>query len=289
MQLSPAVAAAEQTAPGVSAPVVIEPIATNQAATNQASTNATKAPYKIPEGRIMEFFIPLSPAVQLTIANAKNPPVDRAKVAIAVPPGFDPDVPSTIFLVNGTSDGDGSSIRMMPAFTNIALRLGCVVIAADGPNGRPPNDNPPWRWAMISALFDHLYKTWPQSRKWPIICAGFSGGGKWAGVIGAILAEKKYNLIGVFMSSVNQDYASEAAKLYKPAVRYHRVPIFISSGTEDKIAPPQANREVMESMVNNGFAKVRLESFTGGAALSETALRTAINWFVEQYAMAPAK
>jgi hypothetical protein len=114
----------------------------------------------------------------------------------------------------------------MVAFTNVALRLGWILIAADGPAGKPPDDSPPWRWAMTSSLLDHINKAWPGSRRWPIASAGISGGGKWAGVMGAILSQKGYNLIGVFMGGVNQDFASEAAKVYDPAIRFKQVPIY---------------------------------------------------------------
>jgi hypothetical protein len=263
-------------------------ITTNSTPTNSTPPAArpvttTNAPYKITEGKILEFVAPLSAAARLAVVNSKNPTVEFAKVAIAVPPGFEPDIPTPILLVNGTSDGLGSSIRPMQAYTNVALRLGWIVIAAEGPFGKPPQDNPPWRWAMISSLLDHVNKAWPGSKRWPIVSAGVSGGGKWAGVIGAVLSQKGYNVIGVFMSGVNQDLASEAAKLYDPAVRFKQVPIYLASGTEDKLATPAHHQEVKESLLHNGFANVRLESFTGGHALSEGELRKALTWFIEQY------
>jgi hypothetical protein len=259
-----------------------------RAAERSATTNApplTNAPYKMPENRILEFPVPLSRAARIAAANSKNPPAEFAKAAIAVPSGFDPEIPTPILLVCATSDGEGSSIRVLPAFTNIAFRLGWIVIAADGPL-KPQQDNPPWRWAMVSSLLDHINKTWPASKRWPIAAVGVSGGGKWAGVVGAILSQKGYNLIGVFMAAVNQDYASEAAKLYDPAVRFKQTPIYISSGSEDKIATPEHHQQVKESLLHHGFATVRLETFKGGHALSEGDLRNALSWFVEVYGKA---
>jgi len=263
--------------------------ANKRAVTNApASSASTNAPYKIPAGQILEFPLALTQAASIAVANSKNPMVDFARAAIAVPPGFDPNIPTPILLVSGTSDGDGSSIRAMQAFTNIALRLGCLVLAADGPS-KPASDNPPWRWAMISSLLDHVHTSWPKSRRWPIVCAGYSGGGKWSGVIGAILAQKGYNVIGVYMGAVNQDLASEAAKLYEPAVRFRKVPIYISSGTDDKIATPQQHEQVKESLISNGFTTVRLESFKGGHALSDEELRKGLKWFFEEYNKEEAK
>jgi len=251
---------------------------------NTDSTARTNLPYKIPALQILEFPVALTREARISVSNSKNTPVDFARGAIAVPRNFDPSLPTPILLVSGTSDGDGSSVRAMQAFTNIALRLGWIVIAADGPFGKPGNDNPPWRWAMASSLLEHIHKTWPKSRRWPIATAGVSGGGKWSGVIGAILANRGYNLVGVFMGAVNQDLSSEAAKLYEPAVRYKKTPIFLSSGTDDKVATPEHHGQVRESLLHSGFTSVRLETFKGGHALSEVELRKALNWFIENYA-----
>jgi hypothetical protein len=281
---------------GVAAKAAVPDSATNAIAaeveavgssTHSVSNTETNVPYKIPPNRILEFAVPLTSAAKLAIASSKNPTVDFARAAIAVPSGFDPEIPTPILLVSASSDGEASSIRVMPAFTNVALRLGWIVIAVDGPYGKPPNDNPPWRWGLISSLLDHVNNTWPGSKKWPIVAAGVSGGAKWSGVIGAILAQKGYNLVGVFMGGVNQDMASKAAQLYDPAVRFKRTPIYLSSGSKDKIATRAHHEEVKESLISSGFSKVRLESFEGGHALSDEELRKALGWFLEVYSKPP--
>lgn len=248
---------------------------------------ATNANYRIRPNVIHEFAVPVSPSAKLSVAASKNPPAELVKAAVAVPYGFDPEIPSPILIVTATSDGDASSIRHMRAYTNAALRLGYIVLAADGPFGKPPNDNPPWRWAMNASLLEHVHKAWPGSEKWPVAIAGFSGGGKWAGVLGAILANRNYRLIGVFMGGVNQDTASEAARIYHPASRYKETPVFISSGSEDKLATPEQHIEVKENMLSHGFSKVRLESYKGGHELNESELRTALRWFLETYSRPP--
>ena len=260
------------------------PAGTIQTNTPLEVTSTTNATYKIPELQILQFPVPLTKEAKFAIANSKNPVVEYALAAIAVPRNFDPKFPTPILLVSATSDGDASSIRAMHSFTNMALRLGWMVIAADGPYGKPPNDNPQWRWAMISALLDHMHKNWPQSRRWPIAAAGVSGGGKWSGVVGAVLAKQGYNLIGVFMAAVNQDFPSQAAKMYEPAMRYKATPLFLSSGTDDQVATPEHHNEVKESLLHNGFSTVRLETFKGGHIVSPLELRKALNWFIEIYA-----
>lgn len=249
-------------------------------AEDQSVTNVT---YKIRPNVIHEFAVPLTAAAKVGVATSKNQAVEMAKAAIAVPLGFDPEIPHPILVVVATSDGLASSLSAMPYFTNAALRLGYVVLAADGPYGKPPNDNPAWRWAMLSSLLEHTQKSWPGSRKWPIACAGFSGGGKWAGVIGAILSQKGFNLIGVFQGGVNQDMASQAAKLYDPAARYKKTPIFLSSGSDDPVATPDQHFQVKESLEENGFTNVRLDTYKGGHEMDARELQNALKWFIEEY------
>lgn len=275
--------ASSATATNEPAKVPAQPQSISAKPATPSGPKGTNAPYKIPENRIINFTVPLTPAARIALLNTQNPVVDYAKVAIAVPRGFDPEIPTPILLINGTSDDPGTTIRLMPAFTNVALGLGWIVIAADGPFGKPPQDDTRWRWAMISSLLDHINKAWPGAKRWPMVAGGISGGGKWAGVIGAILAQKDYNLIGVFMGAVNQDYATEAAKLYDPAIKYHQVPIYLSSGTDDKVATPEQHQQVKESLLSSGFTNVRLEHFKGGHALSEAELRKALDWFIDLY------
>lgn len=282
-QEPPAAIPPVRSAPSEQAPAAAESPATDPGASLGTNAPATNAPYRIPQNQIIPFLVPLTREAKISVANSKNPPVEYARAGIAVPTGFDPEIPHPILLIGASSDGEASSLRSMQAFTNVALRLGWVVIAAESPQGKVPHDNPPWRWAMISALLDHMHRSWPGSKRWPIASAGVSGGGKWAGVVGAILANKGYKLVGVFMGAVNQDFASEAAKLYEPAARYKQTPIFLSSGTEDKIATPQHHHDVKENLLHHGFTYVRLETFKGGHALAEADLRKALNWFLEVY------
>jgi hypothetical protein len=261
------------------------------ASTNRPAVVAASS-YQVPPNTILESLIPLAASARISVLNSKNPMVFTVREAVAVPFGFSPANINKILLISGTSDGEGSSIRAMRSFTNMALRLGWVVIAADGPNGKPPQDNPPWRWAMISTVLEHLHTVWPDSRKWPIACAGFSGGAKWSAIMAAILSQRGYNLAGVFMGGCNEDMASEAVRLYWPATKFKKTPMFLSSGSDDAIATPSQHVAVQESMLDTGFNRVRLEHYKGSHELDPQALRTALYWFFEDIAdasPAPAK
>ena len=257
-------------------------------APDSTSTNETGVTYQIPENSILEFPVPLTQAAQISLVNSSLGYFETARAGIAVPADFNPTNAYPMLIVCGTSDGDASSIRAMRSFTNVALRLGFVVAAADGPFGKPTNDTPVFRFAMLSSVLEHMHRSWPASRGWPIVCAGFSGGGKWAGVIGAGLNSRGYRVIGLFQGAVNQDYTTEAARMYSPALRYRATPIYLSSGTEDKIATPQQHEEVRRSLLATGFSMVRLENHEGGHSLDQDHLEKALNWFIQLYKLQAA-
>lgn len=252
-----------------------------QAFGSDAEGSLTNFTYQLPTNSIIEFLVPLTSASQVAVANSRNGLLQYANAGIAVPAGFNPTNIYPIVIVNATSDRDGSSVRAMRGFTNVALKLGYVVMAADGPFGKATNDTPAFRFAMLSSVLEHTHKSWPASRKWPIVCAGFSGGAKWSGVIGATLSARGYQMIGVFMGGCNEDYASQAAKNYHPATRYKRTPMFLSSGQQDNLSTPQHHEEVRRNLILNGFNMVRLESHEGGHSLDQDHLEKALNWFLQ--------
>src|SRR5438132_1406243 len=59
------------------------------------------------------------------------------------------------------------------------------------------------------------------------------------------------------------------------------VPIWISSGMQDQIAPPGAQESVYYSLKRTGFKYVRLEKFFGGHALRSGEIQRALHWFRE--------
>lgn len=253
----------------------------------EASTNSPpklgpppKAPHTPPGGVFLPFQAPIAPEAMLSLQASKNPQVPFAMGAMQLPLGFSPTNNYPMMIVSGSSDGDASSIDAMRYYTNMAVRLGWVVLAADGPFGKPQNDSPPWRWAMLSSALRHIHTAWPSSTNWPVACVGYGGGAKWSAIMASVLAQRKYNLVGLFMASCNEDTASEAAKIYFPATRFKATPIFLSSGTENQAATPLQMEEVRDSLEDHGFKKIRLERFKGSHHLDQRHLRMALKWFL---------
>src|ERR1044071_2032684 len=91
---------------------------------------------------------------------------------------------------------------------------------------------------MISSALEFIYEEWPEAKKWPIACGGFSGGAKWSGIMASIMARDQMPLIGLYMAGCNEDLATESFRIYQPGEHFKTVPIFLSSGRSDPIATP---------------------------------------------------
>ncbi|MBI3416700.1 MAG: hypothetical protein HY043_15515 [Verrucomicrobia bacterium] len=234
-------------------------------------------------GRVFEFSIPLSAQAKGAANQAGNSFVNTARFGLAVPAGFDLKKPWQLLIVSSPSGG--SPIAALRGYTNVALAEGWVLFAAEGPaQTQPKYDTFAWRGVMLGSALDTLHRNWPESARWPVACAGFSGGAKMSGSLGAILARQNYELIGIFMGGCNEDRATFGFNTHQPGEAFHQVPIFLSSGDTDPIATPEQHKTVRASMGESGFINVRLSTYAGGHQLNNEELRTALNWFVAQAA-----
>jgi hypothetical protein len=231
-------------------------------------------------GRSIASTFPCQPRTS-DAARGNNSRVETARLGIAVPSTFDPTKIYPVLVISATSDGGAaSSIALMDSYKDAALGRGWVILAADGPS-IPKDDSNEWRYAMLNEGLDFVAKRWPQSRNWPYVSAGFSGGGKRAGYIAAMMVKDHYKVIGMLMSGVNQDMASKGLSEYHPnSSAFRRVAIFLSSGSQDTVASPQHHERVRSSMLSSGFRKVRLESFPGGHEVHSPHIETALDWFL---------
>jgi len=113
--------------------------------------------------------------------------------------------------------------------------------------------------------------------------AGISGGAKCAQWLGAILAQThSLNIRGFFLSGINEDQMPEALKTNVAPPGFLRLPIWISSGINDRIATPAQEQQVKGSLVRTGFQNVRLSRFSGGHEVNRADLESALKWFREQ-------
>ena len=193
-----------------------------------------------------------------------NPPVLRARCAVALPEKFSPSRAWPIVIVNapiGTS-----AVAMIEDYTPTASAAGWVTLAAEG--ATPAKlETTEWCHAMLIAAFAHLEKSWPGVARWPVASAGFSGGAKRAAYIGAVMIEDGHSLAGMFMGGCNEDRASDALRWHKPGPAFFTTPIFLSHGTKDSLVSADQTEAVMSGMHRSGFRDVRSETFDGGHEL----------------------
>lgn len=240
-------------------------------------------------GALSELEVPIPPEWKKIVARTPGgAAVEKAKVGIVLPRDFDPARSWPVWVVNVTSSGEAQPIGALRGIRESLLAKGWVGIAAEGPF-KPNPDSTEWYLAMLSSALAATHTAWPESRKWPYACGGFSGGAKRSGGVAASLAKSGYNVIGMFMAGCNEDAASTGLSSSKPAAAtFKKVPIFLSSGAEDKVATPAQHATVKASMERTGFKDVRLEGHPGAHKLHKEHVDAAMAWFLEVAAKAPA-
>ena len=109
----------------------------------------------------------------------------HAQGALILPEGFDLRKPWPLLIVNVPSGG--RAIPMIRAYTNAALAPGYAVLAADGPQVSQNLDSVQFGWSMVASVLEHVVRTWPQAKTWPMAPVGFSGGAKRAATVAAAM------------------------------------------------------------------------------------------------------
>lgn len=238
-------------------------------------------------GGAVEITLPLIDPAQLRAAQkAYRKPSAQAHLLIALPNDFDPAHKSwPLLLVSATADGAASCIGSAYQYVTDALEKGFVVLAVDGEFGKPSgDDSTDFRWALVSAALDAIGKQWPAARSWPIATGGVSGGGGYASHQALKLAQKRADLLGIFLSVSGWNPTKFPDDFKRVPISILRdVPIFMSAGDEDKIATKEITDESHEAMVKKGFKKVRHEHFAGGHQLNHPHLQAALAWFLEEH------
>lgn len=268
------------------------PVPSNITAASESRPTADAPPISTisaTPGQVTNFEVPLTKKEQTDAMSEGNPTVATAKIELGVPNGFDPQRTYPLLLISATVNMPNSSL--FPQYQRDAMDAGWVVMAADGPQ-TPKEDNHAWRWAMISAGLRAIESNWPVAKTWPVACGGFSGGAKRSGFMaGRFAAKTQHQVIGMLMGGCNQDTASESLRDdHPPFGAFVNIPIFLSSGTKDKIATPESHQAVRNSMKASGFNKVRLESYDGAHDVYSPHTTEALSWFMAEFTKrAPAK
>jgi len=246
---------------------------------SKVSYAATLAGQQVHGGGKIEIRFPISKYFQDIAAQAGNPQVETGRAVLAFPAGFDPTRPWPILIVTSTSDFNRTSAMDADWYRSPATAEGWVVLGSDA-TIQPRIDSTQWRLGVLAAALETIRKEWPQTSRWPVAFAGFSGGSKRSGTLGAMLAKSgSIRVCGFFLSGINEDRLSEGYKTYQPGGGFLEVPVWLSSGSSDPVATPQAHTLVKASLERTGFKRVRLEQFSGGHQLKMSEVRRALQWF----------
>jgi hypothetical protein len=242
---------------------------------------ATFAGMPVAPGATVRANVPLSALQQRYVAEGGNTVPPHAVAVIAVPGGFDPQKSWPVLVVFSTSDMKiQNRDDLERIYRPMALAEGWVVIAGDGP-APAKQDSSGWRIGMTLAALDAMHRSFPGSEKWPMACAGFSGGAKRTGLLGPLLAVAGYRISGLYMTGLNDDTLSQGYAKYNPGPAFLRTKVFFSSGTRDTTSPFAQQNAVRASMQRTGFTNIRHETFIGRHAVKRTHVTAALRWFRE--------
>lgn len=230
-------------------------------------------------GAVTRAAIPLNAQEQSYASEGGNGGASSGVAVLAVPRSFDPTKTWPVLVVFSTSDGRRQNREDLAEFyLTPALKENWVLLAGDGPR-LPRLDNAAWRIAFTLAAIDALHHSFPDSRQWPIACAGFSGGARRAAFLAPVLANYGCHITGLFLAGMIDDQLSEGYKKFQPSANFLRTPVFLSSGRDDKIATLSEQETVKVSAERTGFKNIRQETFPGPHALKYQHIVDALHWF----------
>ena len=256
-------------------------------ALNVVSTSVAKAadaPFKfggVPfsPGSTVRANVPLNAQEKSYAGQGGNPVPQSAVAVLATPANFDPRKTWPVLVPCSTSDFKRQNKDdLVQFYQRVGLAEGWVLLAGDGPQ-HARNDTAAWRLAMTLAAIDALHHSFPGSEKWPMACAGFSGGAKGAGSIAPVLARNGCRITGLYLTGANQDYLSGGYARSKPGADFLSTPIYVSAGHDDRIATLEQQYDVAGSIKRTGFNRVRIGTFRGGHEVNDAQTSIALRWF----------
>jgi hypothetical protein len=232
-------------------------------------------------GSTVKANVPLSAQEKSYASQGGNPVPPNAVAVLATPANFDPKKSWPVLVPCSTSDFKRQNKDdLVQFYQRVGLAEGWVLLAGDGPQ-HARNDTAAWRLAMTLAAIDALHHSFAGSEKWPMACAGFSGGAKGAGSIAPVLARNGCRITGLYLTGVNQDYLSPGYARAQPGAGFLATPIYISAGHDDRVATLEQQYDVAGSIKRTGFNRVRIGTFRGGHEVNDAQTSIALRWFRE--------
>ena len=232
-------------------------------------------------GSTVKANVPLSAQEKSLASQGGNVVPPNAVAMVATPTNFDPRKSWPVLVVCSTSDAKRQNRDdLVDFYRRVGLADGWVVLAGDGPQPAR-NDTAAWRGAMTLAAIGAMHRSFPGSDKWPIACAGFSGGGKGVGVVAPLLAKDGSRVVGVYITGANEDRLSEGYARVGPGKEFLMTPVYISAGRDDRIATVEQQYNVAGSIKRTGFQRIKIGTFHGGHEANDAQTSIALHLFLE--------
>ena len=232
-------------------------------------------------GSTVKVNVPLSAQEKSLAGQGGNVVPPNAVAVLVTPANFDPRKSWPVLIPCSTSDFKRQNRDdLVEFYRTVGLAEGWVLLAGDGPQ-HARNDTAAWRGAMTLAALHALHHSFPGSDKWPVACAGFSGGGKGVGYVAPLLARNGCRIAGIYMTGANEDHLSDGYARIQPGANFLNTPIYISAGHDDRIATVEQQYTVAGSIKRTGFHPMRLGTFRGGHEVNNGQTSVALRWFYE--------
>jgi hypothetical protein len=232
-------------------------------------------------GSTVKANVPLSAQEKSLASQGGNTVPPSAVAMLATPSNFDPRKSWPVLVVCSTSDFKRQNRDdLVEFYRRVGVAEGWVLLAGDGPQPAR-NDTAAWRGAMTLAAIAALHHSFPGSDKWPVACAGFSGGGKGVGYVAPLLAKNGSRVAGVYITGANEDHLSDGYARIQPGGNFLSTPIYISAGHDDRIAAIEQQYTVASSIKRTGFNRMRIGTFRGGHEVNDGQTSIALHWFRE--------
>jgi len=259
--------------------VILIVIATSGVDAAQASLSFAGTSFS--PGSTVQANVPLSAQEKSLAAQGGNIVPPAAVAVLATPANFDPRKSWPVLVICSTSDFKRQNRDdLVQFYRRVGLAEGWVLLAGDGPQ-HARNDTAAWRGAMTLAAVAALHHSFVGSDKWPVACAGFSGGGKGVGYVAPLLARNGCRVIGIYMTGANEDHLSDGYARIQPGANLLNAGIYISAGRDDRIATVEQQYAVAGSIKRTGFHRMRIGTFHGGHEVNDAQTSIALHWFRE--------
>src|SRR6478609_10716781 len=187
-------------------------------------------------GSTVKANVPLSAQEKSLAGQGGNAVPPNAVAMLATPSNFDPGKSWPVLVVCSTSDFKRQNRDdLVDFYRRVGLAEGWVLLAGDGPQPAR-KDTAAWRGAMTLAAIDALHRSFPGSDKWPIACAGFSGGGKGVGLVAPLLAKNGSRVAGIYITAAGERELRGGYARVAPGNEFLTPPVYASSGRDVRIA-----------------------------------------------------